>query len=136
MRLCIFFTLLATGFASCKKQPAPEPVLPCFSYNTVVIDLNNCSQKDTTPIFNTVCFNALEDSRCPANSTCVWEGVAIGKFSLHVDSKDYPFSLATKKFPGSISTDTTIAGYQISLIDILPHPGTGTQPVRAVLQIR
>lgn len=86
-------------------------------------------------IYPELCFLELSDSRCPANVVCVWEGVAIAKFSFKTNTSQHLLTLATKKFPNLTSTDTTVAGYHIQLLDVTPYPGTTPQPVQAIVRI-
>ncbi|MBN2012586.1 hypothetical protein JW960_24875 [candidate division KSB1 bacterium] len=60
----------------------------------------------------------LEDSRCPINVNCVWEGNAKLKFLLQHSFHLTHFSLNTTLEP----KDTTIADYSVSLTDLLPYP--------------
>jgi hypothetical protein len=127
---------LGTTFFCCKK-PAVEKNHPTEP-GEVTISLNNCVENNNTNRVFTVCFDKLvEDSRCPATAICVWQGVAVAKFTFTAGTAQHSLTLATAKYPGFPSTDTVVAGYSIKLLNITPYPGTSTtqEPTRAALQI-
>ena len=75
----------------------------------------------------TLCVDSvLEDSRCPADVVCVWQGRAVVKFSLTKNEQTYPFALSTLSMPNSYKKDTVILGYKIELIDLHPYPKTSS----------
>lgn len=126
--LCI--ALLGTFFTACEKQTSSEET------QTRTVELNNCTTESGTDGNAEICFTALNDSRCPLNANCVWQGVAVAKFTFRFDTIQHQVSLATAKFPGYPSTDTTVSGYKIKLINVTPYPGSTTnEPVRATLQV-
>ena len=64
--------------------------------------------------------SVLEDSRCPANVQCVWEGNARVDFILKQEGRsEQIFTLNT--FAGFL-TDTTVNGIRFEMIDMLPYP--------------
>jgi len=65
--------------------------------------------------------SVLNDSRCPLNVECVWEGNAEVRFLFTVDSIQTDFTLNTN---GSMpfNADTVIGGYSIKLLDLSPYP--------------
>lgn len=79
------------------------------------------SSQDLSINFDTI----LEDSRCPVDVVCVWEGNAEIKFILSSNDSFVDFTLNTA---GSyFNTDTTLYGYEIELIDLLPYPHSQIQ---------
>jgi len=65
-----------------------------------------------------------EDSRCPVDVTCVWEGIAIVNLKASNESETKNIQLATKDFePKNTKKSTNFDGYKISLIDVKPYPG-------------
>lgn len=82
--------------------------------------------------------SVLTDSRCPINVICVWEGDAEVKFTISNDDNFIDFTLHTAK--DYFSTDTTLFGYNIELIGLLPYPHTEIQHLiteyKAVIIIR
>ena len=65
--------------------------------------------------------SVLNDSRCPLNVQCVWEGNAEVRFLLTVDSIQTDFVLNTHG-GNSFNSDTVIGGYSIKLLDLSPYP--------------
>lgn len=120
LQLCI-----ATFVLSCRK------VETSLDQN-FKIDIEECKIRTFGNEKVRLCFDELvQDSRCPANAICIWQGVAQARFSFTVNNFTYQFVLSTNKvLPGTI-TDTTINNYNISLKDIQPYPGTGNAPVKA-----
>lgn len=65
--------------------------------------------------------SVLNDSRCPSNVQCVWEGNAEVRYVFTTDSIQTGFELNThggKQF----NSDTVISGYRIRLLDLSPYP--------------
>lgn len=62
----------------------------------------------------------LNDSRCPANAQCVWEGAASVRFSLTDDEQhEHFFDLATHE---TLGRDTAIHNVTYTLLDVTPYP--------------
>lgn len=65
--------------------------------------------------------SVLNDSRCPSNVVCVWEGNAAVRFLFTVDSIKTDFVLNTHG-GNQFNSDTVIGGYSIKLLDLSPYP--------------
>ena len=101
---------------SCKKETQT-------TIDTVTVSLNNCSEYPADNQPYSLCFDSLvEDSRCPANAVCVWQGVAKAKFRFQVNNQDHIIRLATMDMAPYYSVDTTAGGYHLKLVNILPYP--------------
>jgi hypothetical protein len=91
-----------------------------------VIDYKTCSQIEYKGDHVQICFDSLiEDSRCPKGVECVWAGMAIAKFIFTLNNDQHPMTLSTLNlhvFP----SDTTIMGYKIEFIDLLPYADTNS----------
>lgn len=73
-----------------------------------------------------------EDSRCPVNVTCVWEGIAVVDLTATNGSETRNIQLATKDFePKNTKKSINYAGYKISLQDVRPYPG-GKQEAQSI----
>jgi hypothetical protein len=74
-----------------------------------------------------VSFDSLaEDSRCPTNMDCSWEGAANVKITFNNAGDKKSFVLSTLYSPESgYFQDTTISNYKFSLVDVLPYPDGG-----------
>jgi len=89
--------------------------------DTILMPLGDCLYDSENQ--NTLCFDSVvTDSRCPEDVVCVWEGEAIGKFSL----RNYLHDPVTfKLYQGG--KDTAINGYTFSFVDLLPHRNSRIQ---------
>jgi len=130
----IFFSGLILIFAaliSCDKT------LDRTQYQFPIVELNHC--RDTTINGRTVqiCFDSVNDSRCPANMECIWQGEATVKLSLHTDGISQSFKLSTLNRPPVVRNDTTISGYKIKLLSVSPYPGldNSNTPYRVELSV-
>jgi hypothetical protein len=61
----------------------------------------------------------LEDSRCPADVECIWEGNARVSFVLEEPGGRHRFALNTH---AGFTRDTAVAGLRVGLVDVLPRP--------------
>jgi|SRR5687768_4950247 hypothetical protein len=70
-----------------------------------------------------LCYDSLDDSRCPYNSDiyCIWRGIGVGHFTFQINKQKHVLTLATYNF-GHWRTDTTVAGYTIALLELNPYP--------------
>jgi len=127
------FMAIAALLVACEKDSKMEG---CEDLRIKTVELNKCAEKATADGTPEVCFTELNDSRCPINADCVWQGVAIAKFTLKADGTQHQITLATTKIAGFPSTDTTVSGYNVKLLNVTPYPGSTTpEPTRAILQI-
>ena len=98
----------------CKKSNEPRKV---------TIQLNECEEIQFGSNVVSLCFDELlEDSRCPVNAMCIWEGVAKASFTFDDGQQTHRIRLATSEVPGPETPDTTINGYKIELLNIEPYP--------------
>ena len=123
--VCLSFALL-----SCRKSNTIDEQL-------LRIPLGTCSQKAMGSSPLTICFDSvIQDSRCPLNVVCIWQGVAEARFWALINNQSYAFTLSSNTIlPGS-RTDTTIGGYTISLHNLFPYPGDTSSQVYAELKVR
>ena len=63
----------------------------------------------------------INDSRCPSNVTCIWEGNAEVKFRFSLNNIETNFTLHTNG-GFNFNTDTIIDNYKIELINLYPYP--------------
>ncbi|GAB4034907.1 hypothetical protein [Spirosoma gilvum] len=92
----------------------------------------------------TVRVDSIQDSRCPANATCIWAGQAKVKMLLTKDQDSTAVRLSLGADPGSKnnrpdSTNVTLSSqtYKVILREVNPYPGTSSsnQPQTAVVQV-
>ena len=99
---------------SCKKNPELR--------TSSSVSLKNCTLVEDKTDHVNVCLDSLiEDSRCPLEVVCIWQGTAIAKFSVTVNDHQQPVTLSTFKLPG-FPSDTILMGYKIEFVDLLPYP--------------
>ena len=76
-----------------------------------------------------LCFDkVVEDSRCPANAMCIWQGAATVKLNFTKNGETHSFNLSSLTMPPTYTKDTIISGYKIEFLNLLPYPGTFTPP--------
>lgn len=65
-----------------------------------------------------------EDSRCPANVTCVWEGIAIVNLKATSGNNTQDIQVATRDFlPKEVTKSFNYAGYRFTVQEVKPYPG-------------
>lgn len=119
--LSLVIVLLFT--ASCEKK-TDLPELPEISLNTeFTLDFGAVGEIENTAI--EISFEeVLEDSRCPADAVCIWEGRAWVKLVGTNASVETDIELITEN---SMNLDSMVTAnyldYQIELIKVDPYPG-------------
>ncbi len=73
-------------------------------------------------------FEAVNDSRCPINALCIWEGDGVASFNVKDlnTGKVQSFELHTNQGVGSDSK--TLAGITVRMLELNPFPGTPNIP--------
>ncbi len=80
-----------------------------------------------------------EDSRCPVDVTCVWEGEATITLSFHsADGTLHPVSLTViGEEPEGVEREhayrTTMGGFVVFLLRLDPYPGIDSEPGATLL---
>lgn len=111
MKLVPLIILIAFSafLTACEKSVDPETSLD--------IRLHDCAGTIFSGDDTHLCFDSvISDSRCPANLVCIWQGMAEVQLTLIKHSNTHVFKLA-------LSSDTTLAGYKIELLELNPYPG-------------
>jgi hypothetical protein len=123
------FILLAVTFAACSKDDEDQYI------TTPVLPIGTTVQLQSSGGIKLRLDEVITDSRCPANVFCVWQGMAIAKFTFTKEKKDHPFILSLT--PGFPSKDTLIQGYQIEFLDLKPYPGIASDgnTIRAEMRV-
>ena len=92
--------------------------------NENYIQVNKCQTYTIDNQNITLCLDSItQDSRCPIDVVCIWQGLAVARFNLKAQNKDHLITLATMKF-APYSRDTTIAGFKIEFIGLTPQTDT------------
>ncbi|MES1218952.1 MAG: hypothetical protein ABUT20_25825 [Bacteroidota bacterium] len=125
MKTFLFIVILnLSAFVnSCSKS------IDKLNEGAVELTLHSCKNGIISNDDLQLCFEAVvSDSRCPANAVCIWQGTAVARFSFTKNKDTHTFNLATINMAPAYHKDTTIAGYKIEFINLLPYPGTYTAP--------
>jgi hypothetical protein len=114
----IFNCLAAAVYTGCERDLEPRSTLPLND----TIEITNFETRYNYEYNLSLRMDSvLNDSRCPTNVQCVWEGNAEIRFLFKVDSIQSDFVLNTHG--GSpFNSDTIIGGYSIKLLDLSPYP--------------
>ena len=102
IRYSVLSSLLLVFMMSCNKED---------------VKMGNVYEKDGLE----VTFEDFNDSRCPEDVTCFWEGESTVKLLIE-GSDSIQFSLSTH--PDYNDNIKIYKSYKITLIDILPYPNT------------
>ena len=74
----------------------------------------------------------VQDSRCPANVVCVWQGDASVRVTVVTDAQRATGEIHTAVQPKELVVD----GYSVTLVGLLPYPGTGADRQEPVALVR
>lgn len=109
------------------------PDAPSAMGDTLVVELSHSVQKDG----HTIRFDDIpEDSRCPVNTTCVWEGRAT--LALTIDGAPHTLTVPHGGArPDEVSRVDT-GGVSVEAVALTPLPGTGLgrEAMRAHLVVK
>ena len=120
----LLFTTLTAFVNSCSKSGGK------FREGTIELKLSECEKGSIAGDDLKLCFTTVvNDSRCPANAICIWQGAATVSFSFTKNGKTHHFNLSTITMQPNYTKDTVIAGYKIEFINLSPYPGTVADPV-------
>ena len=152
----ILFVGIHLLFAQCQPAALPQANTATgvpnqefkIALNQTVTLLENSRNRNTN--LGKIKLVKLEDSRCPAQTTCFRQGAAI--ISLEIETP-IPETQTVRLFIGdfmpnnsrnkrNISADTLLVAlkdnvqYRLILKDVLPYPGTSDEAPQAVLLIK
>ncbi len=133
LKYITLFTLLITAFSCNKSKQLNDNLLS--KTGSSIIALNQCKQQTTSGTIR-LCFDQLvSDSRCPRNARCIWQGVAVANFTFSVNNQPATFTLATNNSKPPYTSETTVQGYKIKLLNIFPYPGDQASEVQAEVEV-
>ncbi len=128
--ITIFLSALFTlAFITCKKNTqanskAKEIQINSSSY----ISWKACSQTTYKNDEVKICFDSLlQDSRCLNEVLCVWQGIAVVKFSFFVNNNEHNIVLSPQNSPPLYPSDTSLMGYKIVFLSLKPYPQIGVK---------
>lgn len=64
----------------------------------------------------------IQDSRCPADGQCIWQGMIVIDAMLTIDGKDQQMQLSTNENVSGFPAEFTTSEYSVKLIDAVPYP--------------
>jgi hypothetical protein len=111
--IIILLSLILISFA-CKKESGSASVNP-------KIEISKGDKYFVSEHMSVSLDSVLNDSRCPSNVNCIWEGNAEVRFVYLNGTKMVKFSLNTNS---SMRKDTLLDGYTIELVRLTPYPDT------------
>lgn len=117
----LLFAPLLLLMSNCKTQSQTQN--PASDNKTFTLGINKKISIPNSKV--TIEFeNISEDSRCPANVTCVWEGIAIVNLKAVSGSETKDIQVATRDFsPKQVTKSFSYSGYRFTLQDVRPYPG-------------
>ena len=114
----ILIIILPMVFISCSQDESESDDFAALKFDkNSTLKINQCI--DIAETDYSLCFDAVSDSRCPADVVCVWEGNAAASFILKSATGNVPFTLNTFR---NFTQDTIINNLKIELIGVLPYP--------------
>ncbi len=118
---------------NCKTQTSKTET-SVVSNNTVKIDLEKQVKIPNSKI-NLKFTEVTEDSRCPVDVTCVWEGIATVNIVANSNNQTTNFSVGTRDFSAkNISKSFNFSGYKFTLTEVAPQPGEKQQAASVTLK--
>jgi hypothetical protein len=104
------------------------------SIDTILLPYKQCMSDQNKQAY--ICFDSvLNDSRCPPDAICIWEGNACVRFKFgQLNEEPVLFNLNTHNM---FTRDTVLGGYRFKLLNVYPQSRklTGQTVSRAELSI-
>ncbi len=125
-QLVLALPVLALAACGSDEGPPQDPAFPAALGQEYVVGYGETVRIGTLSLeFTTL----AEDSRCPLNATCVWEGNARILVTAHVGGNIGVLALntAAPHFPDA----GTFEGYSVVLKHLAPYPPWSEQPVQS-----
>jgi hypothetical protein len=124
----LFSLLLTIAFVSCKKSFQRNNTNKIQINSSTNISWKTCSQTTYKSDVLKICFDSLiEDSRCPIGAECIWQGVAVVKFSFSVNNNHHDLIMSPQHSPLFFPSDTSLMGYKIEFLNLQPYPEVGKE---------
>lgn len=108
--------------SNCKTQTS-KPETSVVTNNTITIGLEKQVKIPNSKV--SLQFKEVtEDSRCPVDVTCVWEGIATVNIEGISGTQKTNFQVGTRDFlPKNVSKSFSFSGYRFTLMDLKPYRG-------------
>ena len=130
-KLLIFAPVLLL-MSNCKTQSQTQT----SDDNTITIGIN---KKTTIPNskISLEFKEIVEDSRCPVDVTCVWEGIAIVNIDATNGNQKTNFQVSNQNLEDkNITRSVTVSGYKITWQQLKPQPGGKEETPFVTLQYK
>jgi len=132
----VFLLILGCSSRTTGKKPASLIDTDFIGPDTIQVPYNQTVQIGETT--RSLRFDTLfRDSRCPEDVNCIWKGA--WEIGLKLQDPDSIHDLKLGTYLRN-TMDTTLAGYTIEVVDLLPRPNSTVKHAksdyRAVLLIR
>ena len=130
-KLLIFVPVLLL-MSNCKTQSQTQT----SGYNTLTIGIN---EKTTIPNskISLEFKEIVEDSRCPVDVTCVWEGIAIVNMDATNGNQKTNFQISNQNLEDkNITRSISVSGYKITWQQLKPQPGGKEETPFVTLQYK
>ncbi len=139
MKTLLVVVMTAGLLVACSTDNAPESndAAKVSTPSAETISLKIGESVEVPVIHATIAFDTvLEDSRCPTDVECVWEGNARTGLRLVSDELSESFELNTSQQGGA--TVHTVNGYELSIDRLEPKPVStrGIDPRLYSLELR
>ena len=118
--------------SNCKTQSQTQT----SGDNTLTIGIN---EKTTIPNskISLEFKEIVEDSRCPVDVTCVWEGIAIVNIDATNGNQKTNFQVSNQNLEDkNITRSVTVSGYKITWQQLKPQPGGKEETPFVTLQYK
>jgi hypothetical protein len=131
LHLLLATAISATASASPAPPASPSPVLLGHMVAVAVGETVDVEGGLTLSFLS-----VAEDSRCPADVVCVWEGNAQVELEARIEGEE-AFSIELDTNPG-FQTELSYPGFTIGLVGLEPYPRSDTpmsEPYHAILLV-
>ena len=109
-----------TALADASAAPSSPSHTGTAASDTLVVELSHSVQKDG----HTIAFDEItEDSRCPVNTTCVWEGRA--RLALTIDGEAHTLTVPHGAAQADEISRVEVGDVSVEVVALTPEPGTG-----------
>lgn len=124
----IFCIPLLLLMSNCKTQTSSKTETSTVTNNTVTIGLDKQVKIPNSKV-SLQLKEVVEESRCPVDVTCVWEGLAIVEIEATSGTQKSDFRVATKDFEQkNVKNSFSFSGYKFILAELKPQPGGKEEP--------
>jgi hypothetical protein len=134
VRAVIAICLASSVLTGCDPAPPTAPDVPVHRLGDTFTTTRQKGEMFEGG-FGVAFLDVMEDSRCPQNVTCVWQGAATVRLSMIAKSGQKEpqwMDLATAPEP---KRSVLYEGYRVELIDVMPYPEGATKPAPVDYQV-